>query len=92
MLLKYLKSPEFHLLTIWVLITKTLYLTRIIMPIAFPKRSSAPARNTGGLGTIGSVLPYGLSFLAFGSALNVLTENPILLVGLAGVTLLILKR
>jgi len=63
------------------------------MPYAFPKRSY-PSKNTSGssLGSIGSVLPYGLSFLAVGSTLNVLTENPLILVGLAGVTLLILKR
>ena len=62
------------------------------MPYAFPKRSSAPKNTGSSLGTIGSVLPYGLSFLAFGSALDVLTENPLLLIGLAGVTLLILNR
>jgi hypothetical protein len=65
------------------------------MPFAFPKRSSAPAGNAGssfGSMTLGSALPYGLSFLAAGSALNVLTENPLLLAGLAGAALLILKR
>lgn len=62
------------------------------MPFAFPKRSSAPAGNTGSSFGLGSVLPYGLSFLAAGSALNVLTENPLLLAGLAGAALLILKR
>jgi hypothetical protein len=66
------------------------------MPYAFPKRStSTNTRNTGGntgLGTLGSVLPFGLSFLAGSSILSSITENPLLLVGLAGAVLLILKR
>ena len=65
------------------------------MPFAFPKRSSAPQRPSGSSFssmTLGSVLPYGLSFLAAGTALNVLTENPLLLAGVAGAALLVLKR
>jgi hypothetical protein len=67
------------------------------MPFAFPKRSSAPVQRPSGSSSfssmsLSSALPYGLSFLAAGSALNVLTENPLLLVGLAGAALLVLKR
>jgi hypothetical protein len=66
------------------------------MPFAFPKRSSAPVQRPSGSSfssmTLGSVLPYGLSFLAAGTALNVLTENPLLLAGVAGAALLVLKR
>lgn len=69
------------------------------MPFAFPKRSSAPVQRPSGSSgspfssmSLGSALPYGVSFLAAGTALNILTENPLLLAGVAGAALLVLKR